>query len=64
MIYTYFISYSHNKGNGCMELFRNKKIKTFDDIKSINKFIEDTYKLKQVIVNNYILLNKKIGKLK
>lgn len=64
MIYTYFISYSWEKGNGCMELIRNKKIKTFEDIISINKLIENDYKLNQVIVNNYFLLNKRIGRLK
>lgn len=68
MIYTYFVSYSSNRGNkslnGCIEIIRNRKIKTFDAINSIKKLIEKNYNMQNVVINNFILLNTKHGKLK
>lgn len=67
MIYTYFTSYSCNKGNyslnGNIEITRNRKIKTFDDIVSIQKLIEKKYNMKNVVISNFILLNRKIGRI-
>ena len=67
MIYTYFVSYSCNKGNyslnGNIEIARNRKIKTFDDIVSIQKLIEKTYDMQNVVICNFILLNRKIGRI-
>ena len=63
MIYTYFVSYSHEQGFGCMELFCERRIKNFSDIQETKKNIEDKTKLRKVVIINYILLNKKIGKL-
>lgn len=67
MIYTYFVSYSCNKGNYCLngniEITRNRKIKTFDDIVSIQKLIEKKYDMQNVVICNFILLNRKIGRI-
>lgn len=67
MIYTYFVSYSCNKGinslNGHIQIIRNRKIKTFDDIVSIKKLIEKDYDMQNVVISNFILLNRKIGRI-
>lgn len=67
MIYTYFVSYSCNKGNnslnGHIQIIRNRKIKTFDDIASIKKLIEKDYDMQNVVISNFILLNMKIGRI-
>lgn len=67
MIYTYFVSYSCNKGNnslnGHIKIIRNRKIKTFDDIVSIKKLIEKDYDMQNVVISNFILLNRKIGRI-
>lgn len=67
MIYTYFVSYSCNKGNnslnGHIQITRNQKIKTFDDIFSIKKLIEKDYDMQNVVISNFILLNRKIGRI-
>ena len=68
MIYTYLIVYSNItgivSGFGRLELVRNRKIKSIDDIKSIEELIMEQYGYSHVIVTNYILLSKKIGRIK
>lgn len=68
MIYTYLIVYSNiepdGRGLGRLELTRNRKIKSIDDIKSIEELIMNDYGYRHVIVTNYILMSKKIGGIK
>lgn len=71
MIYKYLISYINvnsatNTLEGCgrLELTRNRKIKTIEDIEGIEKTIMNDYGYNKVMVNNYILMSKKIGRLK
>ena len=68
MIYTYLIVYSNiepdGSGLGRLELIRNRKIKSIDDVKSIEELIKEQYGYGHVIVTNYILLSKKIGRIK
>lgn len=65
MVYNYFISYTVDSGNGIVFLERDKKIKSFKDIEAINedllKYIDDK-NVKKVFVNNFILINRKFGK--
>lgn len=68
MVYTYLIVYSniesYGSGLGRLELIRNRRIKSIDDIKSIEELIKEQYGYGHVIVTNYILLSKKIGRIK
>lgn len=71
MIYKYLISYINvnsvtNTLEGCgrLEFTRNRKIKTIEDIESIEKLITDKHGYSRVIVNNYILMSRKIGRFK
>lgn len=72
MVYSYFVSYTaiqdignkRNTANGAIEVSLQKKIKSFDQIVEIAKDIEDYTGLGDVVVDNYILLNKKIGRIK
>lgn len=60
-MYTYFVSYSfggsHNEpsigGGGMVEIKLNKKIKTFDDIANIAKYIGENNGLKNIVIVNY-----------
>lgn len=65
MIYNYFVSYTMDGGNGSIFLERGRKIKNFKDIELINiellKHIGDK-NIKIVFVNNFILINRKFGK--
>ena len=66
MIYKYFVSYTaHDNetitGCGRLELTRNCKIKSIEDIESIEELISKKYGHKQVLVSNYILLSKRLG---
>lgn len=38
----YFVSYSHSKGNGCCEIYMEKKIESYNDIKEIIERIEES----------------------
>lgn len=68
MVYTYLIVYSniesYGSGLGRLELIRNRRIKSIDDIKSIEEMIKEQYGYGHVIVTNYILLSKRIGRIK
>lgn len=61
LIYQYIIVFTHNRGNGRMELFRTNKIKSYADIESIDKYISDTSGFKCTVIG-YKLLNVKIRK--
>jgi len=55
MKYNYFISYSHDKGDGNAEIGKSHLIKTWDDIKEI----ENTIMKENPDTNGVILLNYK-----
>ena len=60
MRYVYFVSFSHVGGQGNISMHREYKISTYEDIKSIQKLIMDESNLlKEVVVNNFILLEYK-----
>ena len=69
MTYTYLVSYiNYNdltiEGYGRLEVNRNRKIKNMEDIESIEELIHKQYGYGKVFINNYILMNKKFGKIK
>ena len=69
MTYTYLVSYinyndSTIEGYGRLEVNRNRKIKNMEDIESIEELINKQYGYGKVFINNYILMNKKFGKIK
>ena len=69
MTYTYLVSYiNYNdlriEGYGRLEVNRNRKIKNMEDIESIEELIHKQYGYGKVFINNYILMNKKFGKVK
>lgn len=69
MTYTYLVSYiNYNdltiEGYGRLEVNRNRKIKNMEDIESIEELIHKQYGYEKVFINNYILMNKKFGKIK
>ena len=62
MKYTYFISY-YSKRNGTdvsihgnCSITRNKKIKSFEDIKELSKIIGEKNNCEPVVIQNYIRL--------
>lgn len=57
--YIYFVSYSHTTGHGCVDIFMNKKIDSFDDIEQLCKItIPKKNGLKNIVVLNYQLLRE------
>ena len=69
MTYTYLVSYiNYNdltiEGYGRLEVNRSRKIKNMEDIESIEELIHKQYGYGKVFINNYILMNKKFGKIK
>jgi len=55
--YTYFVSYSHSTGFGCIELFRDSLIDNFNSIKQLcENDIPKSNGLEKVVVLNYQLL--------
>ena len=68
MIYVYFISYHIDQrkngswGFGNVEIQRDKQITTMEDIRSIEKLINENYHNKVLIIN-YQLLRKYKGEL-
>lgn len=64
--YVYHVVYRYaNKDNnslsgyGSVTIYRNKKLNTEDEVKSLVKFIKNEYNLDNVIIQNFILLNKR-----
>lgn len=68
MTYDYLISYSANKGlsslHGHINITRNKKIKSMDDVTSIKELIEHDYAVENVVILNIFLLSRKFKKFK
>lgn len=60
MQYRYFVSYSHEKGHGNMELVRNKKIAEYEDIRAAQEYVMEKYpEAGGVVIMNFILLDDK-----
>lgn len=59
--YVYHIYYIYLKDNmngyGSVTIYRENKINNEDEVVSVQKFIQEEYKLDSVIVANFILLN-------
>ena len=59
--YNYFVSYSHSTGLGCIEIFMDKEINSFDDIEELCKnTIPNKNGLKEITVINFQLLSRKL----
>lgn len=61
MEYKYFVSYFFKNdtfifGTGNVEIARNKKITTFEDIREIVKHLEENEGMKNVTIISYTLL--------
>ncbi len=54
----YFISYVHQTGSGCCEIFMDNEIESYEDIKNLIKEIEKNEGTSNVIIMNFKLLKK------
>lgn len=52
----YFISYTHAKGNGNVEVNLSKDITHIEEVGEIQQLIEEEYSLKEVVINHFIPL--------
>lgn len=61
--YVYLVAYTYikgvNSGFGSLTLYRNRKINTVDEVKSVQEYIKEQYDNDAVAVTNFILLNKR-----
>ena len=57
-LYCYLIAFIHKGGEGCMTVNLEHKIKTMDDIKELQKYIEDTTECVNVGIKNFILVGR------
>lgn len=55
LLYHYMICYNFSNGSGRIELIRDKRIKSYEDIQSIDEVIKDLYGF-NAHVYNYKLL--------
>lgn len=53
MKYKYFISYSHSRGFGASEFYRDCPISDYGDLKAIAKIIEQENDVRSVVVINF-----------
>lgn len=62
MKYIYFIAYcqrrGYDEGTGSIEVTRNKKIETIEELREIEKFIKKECNLDGILIINYKLLRK------
>lgn len=62
MKYIYFIVYfqerGYDEGTGSIEVTRNKKIETIEELRELEKFIKKECNLNKVLIINYKLLRK------
>lgn len=56
--YIYHVTYSFKHGVGRLTMYRNKKIDTVEDVRSVEKYIEDEHGLENVFLTNWIRLKK------
>lgn len=64
--YSYFISYTMideigRNGNGCTNAMLDNEIKSFDDVLNIKEMIKKETRVKDAVINNYILLGVEDG---
>ena len=57
-LYCYLIAFIHKGGEGCMTVNLEHKIKTVDDIKELQKYIENTTECVNVGIKNFILVGR------
>ena len=58
LLYCYLIAFIHKGGEGCMTVNLEHKIKTVDDIKELQKYIEDTTECVNIGIKNFILVGR------
>lgn len=62
MKYIYFIAYfqkrGYDEGTGSIEVTRNKKIESIEELREIEKFIKKECNLYDILIINYKLLRK------
>ena len=62
MKYIYFIAYfqkrGYDEGTGSIEVTRNKKIESIEELRELEKFIKKECNLNKVLIINYKLLRK------
>lgn len=71
-IYYYLIVYSAHKEidgfnqsiNGMVDVTRTAKINSMDEVVSVKEFLEKKYDMKDLVVTNYKLLKREIGRWK
>lgn len=52
-MYSYYVVYQHRMGYGCIEMTRERKVKTYDDVIGMAEAIENLGKAKGVVVTHY-----------
>ena len=57
-LYCYLIAFIHKGGEGCMTVNLEHKIKTVDDIKELQKYIEDTTECVNIGIKNFTLVGR------
>ena len=56
--YCYLIAFIHKGGEGCMTVNLEHKIKKVDDIKELQKYIEDTTECVNIGIKNFTLVGR------
>ena len=57
-LYCYLLAYTCKGGEGCMTMNLEHKSKTVDDLKELQKYIEDNTKCVNVGIKNFILVGR------
>ena len=57
-MYLYAISFFHKYGNGCVQIFRYRKINSLKEFDDVRKFIASENKLENVAIINIMLIGK------
>lgn len=56
--YLYAISFFHKCGNGCVQIWRDHKINTFEEFRKVIDFIASENNLENVAIINIMLICK------
>ena len=61
-MYFYVISFiginAHGRGDFCVQIFRPKKIRTFEDFEDVREFVKKENHCEKVIINNIMLMGR------
>lgn len=61
-MYFYVISFKgirgSNQGDFCVQIYRPKKVRTFDDFEALREFIKKENNCEKVIINNIMLMGR------